>query len=51
MLSVWLPLNGNLDNQGLSDGVITANGATVSTSGKFGTALSADEVLKLYNGE
>ncbi len=36
MLSVWLPLNGNLDNQGLSDGVITANGATVSNSGKFG---------------
>ena len=36
MLSVWLPLNGNLDNQGLGDGAITANGATVSTSGKFG---------------
>jgi len=36
MLSVWLPLNGNLDNQGLSDGVITANSATVSNSGKFG---------------
>lgn len=36
MLSVWLPLNGNLDNQGLSDGAIAANGATVSNSGKFG---------------
>lgn len=36
-LQVWLPLNGNLNNQGLSDTTITNKGATVSTSGKIGS--------------
>ena len=35
-LKVWLPLNGNLDNQGLSDITVTNNGATVDNSGKIG---------------
>lgn len=36
-LQVWLPLNGNLNNQGLSDVIVTNSGATVSTSGKIGS--------------
>ena len=36
-LQVWLPLNGNLNNQGLSDVTVTNSGATVSTSGKIGS--------------
>ncbi len=36
-LQVWLPLNGNLNNQGLSEVTITNSGATVSTSGKIGS--------------
>ena len=45
-LQVWLPLNGDLHNQGLSDITVTNNGATVNNSGKigkcyqFGTAAS-----------
>lgn len=35
-LQLWLPLNGNLDNQGLSDVTITNSGATVNDSGKIG---------------
>lgn len=35
-LKVWLPLNGNLRNNGISDATITNNGATVETSGKLG---------------
>lgn len=35
-LQVWLPLNGNLDNQGLSDVVVVNNGATVDNNGKIG---------------
>lgn len=42
MLTVWLPLNGNLDNQGLSDAAIAANGAIVSTSGKIGECYEFD---------
>jgi hypothetical protein len=36
-LKVWLPLNGTLDNKGLSDITVTNNGATVSTAGKIGS--------------
>ena len=36
-LQVWLPLNGNLNNQGLSEVTLTNSGATVSTSGKIGS--------------
>ena len=41
-LQVWLPLNGNLDNQGLSDVTVTNNGATVDSSGKIGSCYSFD---------
>ena len=36
-LKVWLPLNGNLNNQGLSNINVTNENATVSTSGKIGS--------------
>ena len=35
-LQVWLPLNGDLHNQGLSSITITNNGATVDNNGKIG---------------
>ena len=35
-LQVWLPLNGNLNNQGLSNVTVTNNGATVDNNGKIG---------------
>lgn len=35
-LLVWLPLNGNLNNQGLSDVAVSNSGATVSDNGKIG---------------
>ena len=35
-LRVWLPLNGNLNNYGLSDVTVTNNGATVDDNGKIG---------------
>lgn len=35
-LQVWLPLNGDLHNQGLTDLTATNNGATVNNSGKIG---------------
>lgn len=41
-LKVWLPLNGDLENKGTSNVNITANGATVNTSGKIGSCYSFD---------
>ena len=35
-LQVWLPLNGDLHNQGLSKTTITNHGATVNSAGKIG---------------
>lgn len=35
-LVVWLPLNGNLENQGLSNVTVTNNGAIVDNNGKIG---------------
>lgn len=35
-LRVWLPLNGNLNNQGLSDVTVTNNSATIDNNGKIG---------------
>lgn len=35
-LQVWLPLNGTLENKGLSNVSITNNGATVDNNGKIG---------------
>lgn len=47
-LRVWLPLNGDLHNQGLSDITIINNGATVNTSGKIGSCyeFNASSYLK-----
>ena len=39
-LQVWLPLNGSLENQGLSNIIVTNNGATVSNGGKIGKCYS-----------
>ena len=39
-LQVWLPLNGNLDNQGLMSITTTNNNGTVNTSGKIGSCYS-----------
>ena len=39
-LQVWLPLNGNLNNQGLSEVTVTNNGATVDNNGKIGSCYS-----------
>ena len=39
-LQVWLPLNGNLNNQGLCNVTVTNNGATVNNSGKIGKCYS-----------
>lgn len=41
-LKVWLPLNGDLENKGISNVNITANGASVNTSGKIGSCYSFD---------
>lgn len=41
-LQVWLPLNGNLNNQGLSEVTVTNNGATVDSNGKIGSCYSFD---------
>lgn len=41
-LQVWLPLNGNLDNQGLIPVTVTNNGAIVDNSGKIGKCYSFD---------
>lgn len=35
-LQVWLPLNGNLNNQGLASVTVTNNGAVVASAGKIG---------------
>ena len=39
-LKIWLPLNGNIENQGLVDVTITNNGATVDNNGKIGKCYS-----------
>ena len=39
-LQVWLPLNGNLENKGLSNIAITNNGATIDDNGKIGKCYS-----------
>ena len=41
-LQVWLPLNGDLRNQGLANISVTNNGATVNSSGKIGSCYSFD---------
>ena len=39
-LRIQLPLNGNLDNQGIINTTVTNNGASVNTSGKIGSCYS-----------
>lgn len=39
-LRVWLPLNGNINNYGISDVTVTNNGATVDNNGKIGKCYS-----------
>lgn len=39
-LQVWLPLNGDLTQQGLSNVTVTNNGATVDNNGKIGKCYS-----------
>ena len=39
-LQVWLPLNGDLRNQGVSDVTVTNSGATINTNGKIGSCYS-----------
>lgn len=41
-LQVWLPLNGDLHNQGLKKVTITSNGVTVDNNGKIGKCYSFD---------
>lgn len=41
-LQVWLPLNGDLHNQGLSNITVTNNGAIVDNNGKIGKCYSFD---------
>lgn len=41
-LKVWLPLNGNANNYGISDVTITNNGATIDNSGKIGKCYKFD---------
>ena len=39
-LKVWLPLNGTLENKGISNASFSNNGASVDTSGKIGSCYS-----------
>ena len=41
-LRVWLPLNGDLTNNGLSNITVTNNGATIDNNGKIGKCYSFD---------
>ena len=41
-LQVWLPLNGDLHNYGLSNINIINNGATIDNNGKIGKCYSFD---------
>lgn len=41
-LQVWLPLNGDLRNQGLANVTVTNNGATVNSAGKIGSCYAFD---------
>ena len=48
-LRVWLPLNGNLNNQGLSDIAVTNNGATIDNNGKIGKCYYFDGTYISFN--
>lgn len=50
-LQVWLPLNGDLHNQGLDENIIaTNNGATVDTKGKIGKCYSFNGTNNYMSG-
>ena len=46
-LQVWLPLNGNLNNQGLSEVTVTNSGATVASNGKTGSCYLVNSDKKI----
>ena len=46
-LQVWLPLNGNLNNQGLSEVTVTNSGATVASNGKIGSCYLVNSDKKI----
>lgn len=48
-LQVWLPLNGNLNNQGLSNTILTNASATVDDNGKIGKCYKFTSSQYLYN--
>ena len=47
-LQVWLPLNGNLNNQGLSEVTVTNNGATVDSNGKIGSCYLVNQNSPIF---
>ena len=48
-LQVWLPLNGTLENKGLSNITVTNNGATVNNNGKIGKCYSTNGTYLVAN--
>lgn len=44
-LQIWLPLNGNLENKGLSNITITNNGSTFNSMGKLGGCYNFDNSM------
>ena len=48
-LQVWLPLNGNLNNQGLTNVTVTNSGATVDNNGKIGKCYNFDGTYVSFN--
>ena len=50
-LQVWLPLNGDLQNKGLSDINVTNNGASINNNGKIGKCyqFGTNKYLKLID--
>lgn len=46
-LVVWLPLNGNLNNQGLSDVTVTSTSTTVDANGKIGSCMKVVDAVGL----
>lgn len=47
-LQVWLPLNGNLNNQGLSEVTVTNSGATVDSNGKIGSCYLVNQNSPIF---
>ena len=47
-LQVWLPLNGNLNNQGLGEVTVTNNGATVDSNGKIGSCYLVNQNSPIF---